>query len=206
MHPLAAQEYVGQAMALHVRPSGQIPAPGSPLSRTLDIIEHIFRRCSSSACIPQRGIPLVTYLGADNSPEPLPSTAASSAASPAAQPVRSDSARPQQGDPPSPPDLSHNHHSSAGSPAPAPLPPRAAAPRQLPGSSKAAPRQPRAEQPSARGGLAGAQLSGFDISEEEAQPAREAVRAAEALGLYLYRTNRWDAEAERMHSTAGVAN
>lgn len=174
-------------MALTVRPSCNPPMPSSPLARTLDIIDAAFRRCGGSACIPQRGLPLVTYLGADSSPDPLPRAAARSEA----HAVNSDSARPQQGDPRAPPNLPHQH-SSADNTASAPLP----APHAASG------RQP-AVQPMAGSGLARTQLAkaDFDLLREEAQPARQAIRAAELLGLRLYRTSRWDAEAERIYTS-----
>lgn len=69
------QEYVGQSMALHTRypgHGGHMPVPGSPLGRAIDIIDSVFARCASPACLPRQGLPLVAYLGADNDASPLP--------------------------------------------------------------------------------------------------------------------------------------
>ena len=49
--------------------------PGSPLGRAIDIIDSVFSRCASPACLPRRGLPLVVYLGADNNASPLPAWA-----------------------------------------------------------------------------------------------------------------------------------
>ena len=70
---------MAQSMALHTRypgHNGHKPVPGSPLGRVIDIVDSTMRRCNSTACIPQRAVPLVAYKGADNNPLPVRTKAA----------------------------------------------------------------------------------------------------------------------------------
>lgn len=84
------QEYIGKVMALHTRYPGHKNetkiVPGSPFTRVKGIIERVFERCNSTACLPQGGLPMVAFWKADSNPQPLslsqaqqPVTAGSSA-------------------------------------------------------------------------------------------------------------------------------
>ena len=69
------QEYIGKVMALHTRYPGHHNetkiVPGSPFTRVKGIIESVFARCNSTACLPKGGLPMVAFWKADSSPRPV---------------------------------------------------------------------------------------------------------------------------------------
>ena len=69
------QEYIGKVIALHTRYPGHNNetklVAGSPFTRVKGIIEQVFQRCNSTACLPQGGLPMVAFWKADNSLRPV---------------------------------------------------------------------------------------------------------------------------------------
>ena len=62
-------ESIGTVMALHTRypgHGGHTGPAGSQLDRTIKLIDNIFDRCQTRACIHQMSIPLVDYLYFDD--------------------------------------------------------------------------------------------------------------------------------------------